>query len=201
MQAGLFLPRQYSRPTAGTGGAIFAGTVAELEDRYRHGDSAFRPRSCTLEVPVIAAVNGAVGAGLIWRIWPTCVLLLNRPGFGETFLNLGIIPGDGGAWFLQRLVGYQRACELTFSGRMIDAQRGPLRVGLVLEVVPDDDLMPRAALASHIAQQPAKATRLTKRLLKLAQRTITGFSGHLCRLSGICRARSSWPLSSVCWRA
>ena len=166
----------------------FGGTVAELEDRYRHGIQRLPKAIHTLEVPVIAAVNGsAVGAGFDLANMADMRIAANSARFGETFLNLGIIPGDGGAWFLQRLVGYQRACELTFSGRMVDAQEA-LAIGLVLEVVPDEDLLPRAqALASHIAQQPPKATRLTKRLMKLAQRTeLPDFLDICAAFQGIC---------------
>ena len=90
--------------------------------------------------------------------------------FGETFLNLGIIPGDGGAWLMQRLIGYQRAFELTMTGRVIDADEAK-ELGIVMSVVPADQLMPEAMkLATRMASQPPKATRLTKRLMKMAQR-------------------------------
>jgi len=91
--------------------------------------------------------------------------------FGETFLNLGIIPGDGGAWFMQRLIGYQRAFELTLTGRIVDAAEAK-ELGIVMDVVPADELMPATLkMASKMASQPPKATRLTKRLMMMAQRT------------------------------
>ena len=75
-----------------------------------------------LEVPVIAAVNGpAIGAGFDIANMCDIRIASTKAKFGETFVNLGIIPGDGGAWFMQRLIGYQKAAELTFSGRVIDA--------------------------------------------------------------------------------
>jgi enoyl-CoA hydratase/carnithine racemase len=89
---------------------------------------------------------------------------------GETFLNLGIIPGDGGAWFLQRLIGYQRAAELTLTGRLVKAQEA-LGLGILLEVTEPDQLLERALeLAAQIAAKPPGAVRMTKRLLKHAQR-------------------------------
>ena len=94
----------------------------------------------------------------------------SRARVGETFINLGVVSGDGGAWFLQRLIGYQRAAEMTLSGRLVDALEA-LEIGLFLEVVAPDELLPRAqALATEMAAQPPQALRLTKRLLKLAQR-------------------------------
>ena len=91
-----------------------------------------------------------------------------KASFGETFLNLGIIPGDGGAWFMQRQIGYQRAFELTLSGRVISAEEA-FAYGIVLEVVEPEQLMETAMVhAQRIAAQPPKATRLTKRLMKMA---------------------------------
>ncbi len=93
-----------------------------------------------------------------------------RSLFGETFINLGIIPGDGGAWFLQRLVGYQRAAELTFSGRLVKAEEA-LQLGQLLEIVPEDNLLARAMdLAMSFAAKPPRALRMTKRLMKSGQR-------------------------------
>ena len=89
---------------------------------------------------------------------------------GETFLNLGIIPGDGGAWFLTRQIGYQAAAHLTFTARVIDAEEA-LKLGLVWQVVEPDDLMPEAmSLARTIADKPPQALRMAKRLLKMSQR-------------------------------
>ena len=88
---------------------------------------------------------------------------------GETFINLGIIPGDGGAWFLQRLVGYQKAAELIFSGRLVKAHEA-LELGLFLEITEPDQLMPRALeLAATIAAKPPLAVRFSKQLMKQAE--------------------------------
>ena len=76
--------------------------------------------------------------------------------FAESFVKLGIIPGDGGAWLLQRAIGYQRAAELTFTGDTIDAQAA-LAMGLVTRVVAPEALMPSAReLAARIAANPAR---------------------------------------------
>jgi enoyl-CoA hydratase/carnithine racemase len=95
----------------------------------------------------------------------------SRARVGETFINLGIIPGDGGAWFLQRLIGYQRAAEMTLTGRLVDADEA-CKLGIFMEVTEPQDLLPRAqSLAREMASKPPQALRLTKRLLKMAQRT------------------------------
>lgn len=152
-------------------GGDFAGDVAEVATRYRRGIQRIPLALQQVEVPIIAAVNGpAVGAGFDLANMADIRIASEKAKFGETFLNLGIIPGDGGAWFMQRLIGYQRAFELTLSGRIVGAAEAQ-ELGIVLEVVVPDQLMVRAGeLAARFAAQPPKAVRLTKRLMKMAQR-------------------------------
>ncbi|HAO32437.1 MAG TPA: enoyl-CoA hydratase, partial [Candidatus Competibacteraceae bacterium] len=133
-------------------------------------------------------VNGpAIGAGFDLANMADLRIASTQAKFGETFLNLGIIPGDGGAWFLQRLIGYQRAFELTLSGRLVDASEAKT-LGIVLEVVEPAQLAARAGeLAARFAAQPPKALRLTKRLMKLAQRMELGDFLDLCAaFQGMC---------------
>ena len=150
----------------------FAGTPAEIQNNYRRGIQRIPLALQQLEIPVIAAINGpAIGAGM--DLACMCDLRIGSSSalLGETFVNLGIIPGDGGAWFLQRLIGYQRAAELTFTGRLIKADEA-LSLGILLEVVAPEQLLARAReLAAAIAAKPPQAVRLTKRLLKMAQRS------------------------------
>lgn len=148
----------------------FAGDVAEVAERYRRGIQRIPLALEAVEVPIIAAINGAaIGAGFDLANMADMRIASSRAKFGETFLNLGIIPGDGGAWFMQRQIGYQRAFELTLSGRVIDAVEAK-DYGIVLEVAEPEALMERAMEhAREIAAQPPKATRLTKRLMKQAQ--------------------------------
>ena len=153
-------------------GGDFAGDVQELEQRYRQGIQRIPLALHKLEVPVIAAVNGpAIGAGFDIANMCDIRIASNKAKFGETFVNLGIIPGDGGAWFMQRLIGYQQAAELTFTGRVIGADEAK-DMGLVLDVVEAGALMNRTMLlANEMAGKPTASLRLTKRLMKLAQRT------------------------------
>ena len=147
----------------------FAGDVAEVAERYRRGIQRMPLALQAVEVPIIAAVNGpAIGAGFDLANMADMRIASTRAKFGETFLNLGIIPGDGGAWFMQRQIGYQRAFELTLSGRIIDAEEA-LALGIVLEIAEPEVLLEVALVhAKRIASQPPKATRLTKRLMKMA---------------------------------
>lgn len=169
-------------------GGDFAGDVAEVSARYRRGIQRIPLAMQAVEVPVIAAVNGpAIGAGFDLANMADIRIASRKAKFGETFLNLGIIPGDGGAWFMQRLIGYQRAFELTLSGRVINADEAK-EYGIVLEVTDPDALLERVGeLASRIAAQPPKATRLTKRLMKMAQRTELKDFLDLCAVfQGMC---------------
>ncbi|HXK55613.1 MAG: enoyl-CoA hydratase/isomerase family protein [Gammaproteobacteria bacterium] len=149
----------------------FAGDVLEVQRRYRQGIQNIPLAMHRAEVPVIAAVNGAaIGAGFDLACMCDLRIAAANALFGETFINLGIIPGDGGAWFLQRLIGYQRAAELTLTGRLVKADEA-LELGLLLEVAAPDQLLKRAAeIAAEIAAKPPQTVRLTKRLMKLAQR-------------------------------
>jgi enoyl-CoA hydratase/carnithine racemase len=149
----------------------FAGDAHDLQETYRRGIQQMPLAVHAVEVPVIAAVNGAaVGAGLDLACMCDIRLAADTARFGETFVNLGLIPGDGGAWFLQRLIGYEQAARLTFTGALIDA--GEARaIGLVSEVLAPERLTERtAALAAEIAAKPPQALRLAKRLMRTAQR-------------------------------
>ncbi|WP_068545623.1 enoyl-CoA hydratase-related protein [Thalassotalea crassostreae] len=166
----------------------FAGDVSELEERYRRGIQRIPLAIQSCEVPVIAAINGpAIGAG--FDICNMCDLRIasNKAKFGETFVNLGIIPGDGGAWFMQRLIGYQKAAELTFTGRVITAVEAK-ELGLVLDVVEPEKLIARTMqLAEEIASKPTASLRLTKRLMKMAQRTeLPDFLDVCAVMQGMC---------------
>ena len=117
-----------------------------------------------LEVPVIAAVNGtARGAGLDMALMCDIRLCAASSTFAESYINMGVISGDGGTWFLPRVVGVSRALELLWTGRVIDALEAE-RIGIVSRVVPDADVRSEAmTLARSIAAQPPQAITLMKR--------------------------------------
>lgn len=150
---------------------LFAGSTLEIQDQYRRGIQRIPLAMERSEVLLIAAVNGpAIGAGFDLACMCDLRLGSTKALVGETFINLGIIPGDGGAWFLQRLVGYQRAVELTFTGRLVQAEEA-LALGIFLELTEPEKLLPRAReLGALIASKPPHGVRMTKRLMKQAQR-------------------------------
>jgi enoyl-CoA hydratase/carnithine racemase len=121
----------------------------------------------TIEVPVIAAVNGpAIGAGCDLACMCDIRIAAATATFAESFVKVGIIPGDGGAWLLPRVVGFSKACEMAFTGDAINAAEA-LACGLVSRVVPDEELLPAAKeLAMRIAANPPHVVRMTKRLLR-----------------------------------
>ena len=86
--------------------------------------------------------------------------------FAESFVKVGLIPGDGGAWFLPRVVGISRANEMAYTGEPVNAETA-LAWGMVSRVVAPDELLNAAnELAARIAVNPPSALRMTKKLLK-----------------------------------
>ncbi len=143
---------------------------AETRRNYRNGIQRLPLVFDALEVPVIAAVNGpAIGAGCDLACMCDIRIAADSARFAESFVRVGLIPGDGGAWLLPRVIGFAKASELALTGEMIDANQA-LACGLVTEVVPASELM-NAALkkARLIAANPPHAVRMTKRLLRHAQ--------------------------------
>ena len=149
---------------------MFGGTPGEIQNRYRTGIQRIPIAFTRLDVPVIAAINGsAIGAGCDLACMCDMRIAGESAVFAESFVKLGIIPGDGGAWLLPRVVGMAQACEMAFTGDPVDA-RAALAMGLVSRVVPDDLLMDEAmTLARRVAANPPQALRWTKRLLREGQ--------------------------------
>lgn len=144
-------------------------TQMHIRAEYRRGIQRLTLALFGLEVPVIAAVNGhALGAGLDLACMCDIRIASDKAKFAESFVKLGIVPGDGGAWLLPRIVGLSRASELAFTGDMIDAQQA-LAWNLLSQVVPHDQLMDKArAMAARITVHPSHGLRLTKRLIREA---------------------------------
>lgn len=149
---------------------LFAGAPLDIAEGYRDGVQRIPKALYGIDIPTIAAVNGpAVGAGCDIAFMCDLRLAATTAQFGEVFVNLGIIPGDAGSWFLPRRIGYQLAAEMTFTGRLVGAEEA-LAKGLVLKVVPPERLLDEArALAATIAAKPPRAVRQAKRLLRAAE--------------------------------
>ncbi len=149
---------------------MFGGAPHEISEQYHRGIQRIPRALHGLDVPLIAAVNGpAIGAGCDLACMCDIRIASNRASFAESFVRVGIIPGDGGSWLLPRIVGYARAAEMAFTGESVDAKHA-FNIGLVSKVVPHEKLMESALdLAGRIAANPPQVLRWTKRLLKEAQ--------------------------------
>jgi len=145
---------------------VFAGRVLE---NYRADIHTIIRSLWNLEVPLIAAVNGAaIGLGNGVACTADIRIASKFASFGASFLKIGLVPGDGSAWMLPRLIGPARAAELFFTGEIIDAATA-LEWGLVSRLVPPELLMEEAhGLAAEIARQPPGVLRMTKKLLREA---------------------------------
>jgi enoyl-CoA hydratase len=143
---------------SGTGPMTSAPRLTPAADALLHTD-----------VPVIAAVNGAaVGWGMELALMADIRIASDRARFGELFVKRGLCCDAAGLGRLAQLVGRERAAELLFTGRMVDAAEAE-RIGLVSRVVAHDDLLPSAlALAADIAANPPLAVQRIKRGLRQA---------------------------------
>lgn len=148
---------------------MFAGAPHQVREGYRRGIQRIPAAMWALEVPVVAAVNGpAVGAGCDLAMMCDLRVVADGAFFAESFVKLGIIPGDGGAWWMTRMLTPARAAEMILTGDRVDAETA-LAWGMVNQVVAPQGLLAAAsALAARIASNPPSAVRMSKRLLREA---------------------------------
>jgi enoyl-CoA hydratase/carnithine racemase len=120
----------------------------------------------TLDKPYIASVNGpAAGAGMDMASMADLRIASDTARFTMSYVNVGIVPGDGGCYYLPRIIGVPRALDLIWTGRTMDAEEA-LRCGYVSQVVPPDRLLDTVmAYAKKLAQGPQVAIELAKRLV------------------------------------
>lgn len=149
---------------------LFAGDTGTIAEGYRRTIQRLTSTMAATDLVTIAAVNGpAIGAGFDLALGCDLRIGSTNARFAHTFADLGILPGDGGAWILPRVVGWQRAAELAFTARIIDAEEAAA-MDVLLEVVDPDRLMDRChELATTIAAKPSHSIRLTKRLFRHAR--------------------------------
>ena len=148
---------------------MFAGAANELRERYMDGIQQIPHAFSRQKKPVIMMVQGAaVGAGCDLVAMGDLRVSSVDASFAETFTRVGLIPGDGGAWFLIRAVGFSKASEMFFTTKTYSAQEAQ-QMGLVHEVVASDQLVRRTQeLAEQLAGLPPIAVQLTKKALQHA---------------------------------
>ena len=145
-------------------------TPADTRLNYKRGVHAVARALQDLEIATIAAVNGpAIGLGLDLAVLCDLRLIADTARVASSFVKVGIVPGDGGAWVLQKAIGYARAAEMVLTGDSYTAAEA-VALGLFNRAVPAASLLAEAqALAERIAVNPPRAVRLSKRLLREAQ--------------------------------
>lgn len=123
-----------------------------------------------IDKPVIAAINGAaVGAGLDMALHCDLRYAAEGAKMSETYVRMGLVPGNGAAWFLPRIVGTSKALELLWTAEFLTARQA-LEIGLVNGVFPDDELMDRVyAVAGRIARSAPISVQYIKRLVYQGQ--------------------------------
>lgn len=166
----------------GAGGAFCSG--ADLDEQPEKGDFLAWHRRVSEQVhpvaraiealdrPVIAAVDGAaVGAGMDFALMCDIRIASDRARFAQTYVDHGLVPGNGGAYLLPRIVGQQRALELLWTGRFVDAEEA-LRWGLVLAVHEEESFADEVhRFAAALAAKPTAAVAGIKRLVRSGTRS------------------------------
>lgn len=164
--------------------------VSEMRSFYTDGIHHIVKAVHGLDIPTIAAVNGpAIGAGFDLAMYCDMAIGSTRALFCEAFVNLGLIPGDGGAWILQRRLGRAVAADLALTGRTVEAEEAK-QLGILSEVVEPDQLIPRAReLAAHIASRPPMAVAFIKMLLRQgSEQGLDEHLSHCAALQALCQA-------------
>ncbi len=143
---------------------MFAGESNELREAYQAGIQQIPLTISQLKTPVIAMVNGAaVGAGCDLAAMCDLRVAGAEATFAETFARVGLVPGDGGAFFLTRLIGFGKAMEMFLTCKSVSAEEA-LKMGLVNQVVLQNELKTKAEeLADQLASLPPIALQMTKK--------------------------------------
>ena len=151
---------------AGSGVLRSEATVATRRHSLRDRVHPIPRALIQLEKPYIAAINGAAaGAGMDMATMADIRFAASTARMGMTYVRMGLIPGDGGTYTLPRIVGVQRALDMIWTGKLITAQEA-LAIGYLMDVFEPEELLPRVkAYARTIANGPATAVQLSKKLV------------------------------------
>lgn len=143
---------------------MFAGESNELRESYQAGIQQIPLTISQLKTPLIAMVNGAaIGAGCDLAAMCDLRVASTEASFAETFAKVGLVPGDGGAYFLTRLIGHGKAMEIFLTCKTILAEEA-LKIGLVNQVVLPNELKVKTEhLVEQLASLPPIALQMTKK--------------------------------------
>ena len=142
---------------------MFAGDEKELKKIYQDGIQQIPLLIETIEKPIIAMINGAaVGAGCDLACMCDLRFMSDSAIMKDSFINLALVSGDGGAFFLHRLIGYAKTMELLLSGRKVESKEA-LQIGLVNKVVAIGELKNETySFAKKLSRLPFKALKMNK---------------------------------------
>nr|WP_295903721.1 enoyl-CoA hydratase-related protein [uncultured Bdellovibrio sp.] len=148
---------------------MFAGEANELRMRYIHGIQQIPKCIEELSTPVIAMVNGpAIGAGCDLAMMCDLRVGTAKSKFGETFVKLGLVPGDGGTFFLQRVIGFSKAMQMSLTGDLVAGEEA-YKWGLLNYFVGEDVLETETQkIADKVAANAPVAVQMTKKAMKMA---------------------------------
>lgn len=146
---------------------MYRGSPHQMQEAYRANVQRIPLAFDTLDVPVVVAVHGAaVGAGCDLAFMGDIRVATPDAVFAESFLRVGLVSGDGGAWVLPRVLGLARATEMALTGMPVTAERAE-KWGVISRIVPAEDLHEAAMeYARAITAHPPRSIRLNKRLLR-----------------------------------
>lgn len=145
---------------------MFAGESNQLREAYQAGIQQIPLTFSSLKTPVVAMVNGAaVGAGCDLAAMCDLRIASDEASFAETFAKVGLVPGDGGAFFITRLIGFGKAMEMFMTCKIFSAAEA-LKMGLVNQVVLPNELKNKTEeLVEQLSALPPIALQMTKKAL------------------------------------
>lgn len=148
---------------------MFAGESNELRNRYMHGIQQIPRAIEEISTPIVAMVNGAaIGAGCDLSMMCDLRTGSSLSKFGETFTKMGLVPGDGGTFFLQRVVGYAKAMQMFLTADLFEGQKA-LEFGLLNFLFEDSNLEAETEkIAEKIASLAPIAQSMTKKAMKIS---------------------------------
>ena len=148
---------------------MFAGESDELRKLYQNGIQRIPKTMEALQTPTIAMVNGAaIGAGCDFAAMCDFRIASDKAKFGETFCKLNLVPGDGGTYFLPRVIGYSKAMEMYLTGKLYSATEAK-DMGLANEVYASEDLESKTKdFATTLCQNAPMAMGMIKKAMKLS---------------------------------
>ena len=157
---------------------MFAGESNQLREAYQAGIQQIPLTISNLKTPLIAMVNGAaVGAGCDLAAMCDLRIVSGEATFAETFAKVGLVPGDGGAFFITRLIGYGKAMEMFLTCKIFSATEA-LNMGLVNQVVLPIELKNKTeVIVEQLRSLPPIALQMTKKAISHAYQN--DLSSHL----------------------